>query len=145
MSRRQDRVRFSGLSAGRGADPAVQDLLNGAVENRAALTRKQRRDRQRKRMAYDLDPAVIDAVRRAARTEDTSASQLVNFLLAYALHAYAQGEGELATPLYEGKEGSRSPRFAWNLSVPAAWLESIQALLRNGPKPPSKSRGWGVK
>jgi len=108
---------------GVGIDPAVAQWQAEAATNLAALTAKQRKDRQRVRVKYDLDPAQKAAVETAARTEETSASQLAAFLLAFALREYHAGNAELRSALDAGKTPSRTPHFARNLDAPSAWTE----------------------
>jgi hypothetical protein len=64
MSSKQPSSRIPGLRT----DPKITELLQGAVENRAALTQKQKRDRSRQKATYDLPPALQDAVSAVART-----------------------------------------------------------------------------
>lgn len=124
MSRNQKR--FSGLRQGQ-ADPKIAQLLHDAVENRAALTGKQRRDRARHKATYDLPPAVQAALQQVARREDTSASQIGEFLLAFALDAYRQRNQALMAAL-SARHPARTPRFSFNLEVPATWRAQVVAL-----------------
>ncbi len=113
------------------ADPAIAELLQGAVENRAALTRKQKRDRARSKATYDLPPALQRAVAVVARREDTSSSQVVAMCLAYALAAYLGEEPGLMTGLSQ-RRPARTPRFSWNLEVPEAWQAAVARLSQEG-------------
>ena len=136
------RTRVSGLGVrmnGVSVDPAVNELLKNAVENKAALTAKQRRDRKRQKVTYDMDPAVQSALQHAAKREDTSSSQLAMLLLAFALHAYANKDEALLAAL-DTKTPARTPRFSWNLDIPNGWLETIE----NMQKEPKKRSGWGI-
>lgn len=120
MSKHQSR-RISGLKP----DPAIADLLRSSVENRAALSKKQKLDRKRTKATYDLDPGLQDAFTALAKEWDTSTSQAVALCLAYALHAYDRKEPELLAAL-ETREVTRTPRFSWNLVIPAEWQETVR-------------------
>ena len=110
-------------------DPSVREWLTDAAENPAALTAKQRRDRKRAKATYDLPRDIQEAVRRVAREEDTSASQVVEMLLAFALNAYIRGEESLRGAFWDGKTPARTPRFSWNVEPPDEWLEAIVRFL----------------
>ena len=100
------------------ADPAVTEWQQTAARNRAALTRKQRQDRERVRVRYDVPPWLKEAVEQVAAELDTSISQAGAFLLAWALDAYRRGDGELLSALEGAKEANhRSPRFVYDLRI----------------------------
>jgi len=105
----------------RGLDPAVVDWQKTAATNTAALTSKQRKDRQRVRVKYDLPEELKTRIEEAAQANGTSASQLAAFLLTFAIREYEaetdQGQ-TLREAVEESKEPSRSMRFAWNLRLP---------------------------
>ena len=113
-------------------DPEVREWLREAARNPAAMTAKQRWDSRRQRASYDLPAEIQEAVRAVARQEDTSASQVVEMLLAYALVAYARGEEALRGAFWGGKTPARTPRFSWNLELPEAW-KTVIAALAEGP------------
>ena len=113
------------------ADPAIAELLRGSVENRAALTRKQKRDRARSKATYDLPPGLQRAVAAVARREDTSSSQVVALCLAYALAAYVGEEPGLMAGLSQ-RRPARTPRFSWNLEMPEAWQAAVAGLSQEG-------------
>jgi len=141
MSRKNDKQRVGGFNVRGSADPdALAQLKNSAVPNRAAMTAKQKRDRKRKRVMYDIDPVIKDVVQHIARREDTSASQFVEMLVVYGLRAYLRGDEELqgAMALNE-RERSRTPRFYWNLRVPDEWMLTLEAYLSESQKP----KKWG--
>jgi len=132
MSKRRGK-KYSGL------DPAVASYLTkDAVPNRAAMTAKQRRDRQRTRSVYDVEPVIKTTIEEIARKEDTSASQIGEMLLAYGIRAYLQKDSELMKALAE-RESSRTLRFSWNLRIPEEWLLALEAYLSEARKP----RKWG--
>lgn len=110
-------------------DPGVREWLQEAARNPAAMTAKQRWDSRRQKATYDLPTHIQEAVKAVARKEDTSASQVVEMLLAYALVAYARGEEELKGAFWDNKTPARTPRFSWNLELPEAWRERIVALV----------------
>ena len=110
-------------------DPGVQEWLREAARNPAAMTAKQRWDSRRQRASYDLTTHIQEAVKAVARKEDTSASQVVEMLLAFAMVAYARGDEELRGAFWGSKTPARTPRFSWNLEVPEGWKERIAELI----------------
>ena len=142
MSRKKDkRISFSGLDI-KGLDSDVRaTLLQGAVTNKAALTAKQRRDRQRTRVRYDISPTVKAAVEQIAKKEDTSASQIGEMLLAYGLLAYLRREDDLMQAMsVNTRKRSRTPRFYWDMELPQEWLLALEAYLTEAKKP----QKWGA-
>jgi len=135
MSKRRGRKKYSGL------DPAVAGYLKrDAIENKAALTPKQRRDRKRKRVMYDIDPIVKDVVQLLAKREDTPASQFVEMLIVYGIRAYFRGDEELQEALaLEERSRANTLRFSWNLHLPEEWFLALEAYLAEAQKP----RKWG--
>ena len=135
MSKRRQRKKYSGL------DPVVAGYLKkDAVENKAALTPKQKRDRKRKRVMYDIDPTIKEVVQHLAKREDTSASQLVELLIVYGIRAYLRGDAELQEALaLETRTHANTLRFNWNLHIPEEWLLALDAYLAEAQKP----KKWG--
>jgi len=121
---RKHRERKGGLRL----DPEVAKWRREAARNPAAMTAKQRWDSKRQRASYDLSHEIQAAVKAVARKEDTSASQVVEMLLAYALVAYAGDEGGVRGIIWSAKTPARTPRFSWNLEVPEEWRASIVEL-----------------
>jgi hypothetical protein len=123
----EQRKRQGGLRV----DPAVAAFQRKAATNAAALSGKQKRDRKRVRVKYDLDPAIKAAVEQIAGVEheDTSASQVAQVLLAYGVRAYFQ-ERALRDAFYENHWEARTPRFTWNVDVPNEWIEEIKNVKR---------------
>ena len=113
----KDKRRIGGL----GLDPAVAEWRKRAAENKAALTKKQRRDRARSRAHYDLSAELQQALQDVAKQEDTSISQVVEMFLWYALHHYRRGSVELKDAFNDGRRPARTPRFSWNYDPPDAW------------------------
>lgn len=113
-------TRISGLRP----DPAIASLLRTSVENRAALSARQKLDRTRTKATYDLDPVLQEACTALAKEWDTSTSQAVALCLAYALDAYSRKEPALLTAL-DKRERTRTPRFSWNLVIPEKWQEAV--------------------
>jgi hypothetical protein len=101
-------------------DPAVSDFQKNAAPNLAALTRKQRADRLRVRVKYDLPPAMKEAVEEGARQVDTSASQFAMFLLGFALDQLPKNSN-LRKVLHDAKVTTHSIRFSYNLELPDSW------------------------
>jgi hypothetical protein len=141
MARKNDKQRVGGFNVRGSADPdALAQLKNSAVLNRAAMTAKQKRDRKRKRVMYDIDPVIKDVVQHIAKREDTSASQFVELLVAYGLRAYLRGDEELREAMaLDTRVVSRTPRFYWNLRIPEEWMLALEAYLSEAQKP----RKWG--
>jgi NADPH-dependent glutamate synthase beta subunit-like oxidoreductase len=102
-------------------DPAVASMLKGASENRSALTRKQKTDRKRIRVKYDLDPALKGAIEREAKRIGTSASQYAAFLLEFAAKEARAGNAEIIEAVANGKSESATMKFEWNLDSPKSW------------------------
>jgi hypothetical protein len=110
-------------------DPAVESLLSTGrrrrQEARLPLKEKQKLARERKksktrrgrRAVYDLDPALIAAVKEIAAQHRVPASQVAAVLLLQGLTALEAGELDLEAL----KEPSDSPRFEWNLDL--SWAE----------------------
>ncbi len=124
MSRRKKGERRKGLRL----DPRIQELLEDASENRAALSRKQKRDRQRTKATYDLSPDVQAVIQQIARLEDTSASQVVEWLLTYAAVQYLDGDARLMEG-FRIKELSRTPRFSYNMQPPEEYKVAMMRVL----------------
>ncbi len=145
MANKPKQQRQSGLdvvlSKGQRLDPSIKQLMKTAVKNKAALTAKQRRDRKRKRATYDVDPAIHQALQRIAKHEDTSASQVAEFLIAVGLLEYAKGNDDLLSALLDGRSLAHTMRFSWNLSIPEAWLQIIKNIQKQEAKKPT---GWGI-
>ena len=80
-------------------DPTVAAFQRGAATNVAALSRKQLADRARVRVKADLPVEVKQAVAAEAERLETSESQVVAFLLAWALHELHTGNPELVEAL----------------------------------------------
>ncbi len=110
-------------------DKRTEEWLKKASSNPGALTAKQRRERQRVRVMYDLPPEVKQAIERVAVEQKTSASQAAALLLTWALLQYV-GRGmaarEIDDAFYEGHEPSRTPRFEWNVEIPEDWIAIIR-------------------
>ena len=134
-TKRSSSTRISGLRP----DPKISELLQGSVENRAALTKKQKRDRSRQKATYDLSPGLQDAVSAVAQREDTSSSQIVALCLAYALDAYVRKDPTLTAGMAE-RTHAATPRFSWNLHTPSAWTAAVESLAAETLPP-----GWRRK
>jgi hypothetical protein len=135
MSSKQPSSRIPGLRT----DPKITELLQGAVENRAALTQKQKRDRSRQKATYDLPPTLQDAISAVAKREDTSSSQIVSIFLSYALDAYVRKDAALVAGMAE-RTHAATPRFSWNLHTPPAWTAAVESLAAERLPP-----GWRKK
>lgn len=126
MAKKGTRTRVGGL---RGAllDPAVQEWLDTAVENKAALTPKQLRDRARTRATYDLPVEIIQTVDAVAKSEQCSTSGLVAVLLLYGLKLYSSKH--LVIP-DEYIHYSRSPRYEKVLRIPESDMDFLRTFLQ---------------
>jgi hypothetical protein len=138
----KNKQRVGGFNMRGSVDPAaLAQLKDSSVPNRAAMTAKQKRDRKRKRVMYDIDPVIKDVVQHIAKREDTSASQFVEMLVAYGLRTYLRGDEELLGAMaLSDRERSRTPRFYWNLRIPAEWMLALEAYLSEAQKP----KKWGA-
>jgi len=103
-------------------DPAVAAFQQSAATNVAALSRKQLADRARVRVKADLPVEVKQAVAAEAARLETSESQVVAFLLAWALHELRTGNTELVEALETARVYSRALRFLYDLQIPDAFL-----------------------
>jgi hypothetical protein len=128
------RARQGGAEKIGNLDPATGAWLRKGAQNRAALSRKQKRERERVRARYDMDPEVKSAVEAIAGREGvlSSASQTGGVLLAWAVREFARGNAEIREAFYEGGYPARTPQFERNLEIPEDWIEEIAAFLRNG-------------
>jgi hypothetical protein len=114
-------------------DPKVAQLLEESVENRAALTKRQRRDRSRTKATYDISPDVQALVQKISAMEESSTSQVVEWLLTFACNEYLQANPEVIIG-FRKKEISRTPRFTYNLLTPEApKLEAMRLLQLKQP------------
>ena len=107
-------------------DPAVAEWQQGAATNVAALTKKERRDRERVRVKADLPVEVKTAVERVAGEVETSESQIVAFLVAWGLKRLRDGDRELVAALEGAKTWAKALRFKHDLSIPNNWLEEAE-------------------
>lgn len=82
-------------------DPKVAQLLEDSVENRAAQTKKQRRDRIRTKATYDLSPDAQALVQKITALEESSASQVVEWLLVFACNEYLRANPEVLVGFQE--------------------------------------------
>lgn len=103
-------------------DPAVEKWQEEAALNLAALSKKQRRDRDRVRVKYDILPEMKAAIEAEAKEIDTSASQVAAFLLAWALNEYAAGNSDLRQALRDARMTARTLKFSYNLTIPEGWV-----------------------
>lgn len=103
-------------------DPGVAAWQQDAAINRTALSRKQVADRGRVRIKSDIPEAVKAGIVAQADRLQTSESQVVAFLLAWALHELAEGNGELDEALVQSRRWARALRFLYDLEIPAELL-----------------------
>lgn len=107
---------------GLGVDPAVSSWQQGARTNKAALSKKAKRDRQRIRVEMDLPPELKARLVECAQELETSGSQCMAFLLAWALHELHTGNAELKSELEQAKTWAKALRFNFDLEIPEDWL-----------------------
>ena len=139
MRNKQRNASFSGLDV-QGLDVDVREtLMKGAVQNKSALTAKQRWDRKRHRRTFDLNTAVIEALRVIAEEEKVSMSRLANFLLAWAILEYARNP-EFVQVLDAHKRPVYTSQFDWVPEIPEAWLDEI----RTSVEALKRRKNWGV-
>lgn len=117
--------RIGGLNGNGRVDPAVADWMRTAAVNHAALTRKQRKDRRRCRLLLDVPEALKEAAKREADNQDSSVSQVVAFLLAFALAELRGGNRALTDAMYEAKRPARTLQFSWELEIPEEWAHLL--------------------
>jgi hypothetical protein len=118
-------VRVGGLRV----DPATAQWQSQAALNSAALTKKQRADRQRTRGRYDLPEWLKVAVEAVAEEQETSASQMASFLIAWALRDYLGDDQEMLDAILGGKSRARTLRFESNLDIPRHLVTEIKAAI----------------
>ena len=131
--------RVGGFGVRGSADPdTLAQMRDSAVRNKAALTAKQRRDMQRKRATYDMEPVVKSVIEQIAKREETSASQIAEMFLAFAVRAYLRKDPELLEALEE-RTRANTPRFQFDLHLPEEWLLALEAYFSEARKP----KKWG--
>jgi hypothetical protein len=106
-------------------DPGVAEWQKGAATNLSSLSKKQRLDRARVRVKYDMPPELKELIESEAKKVGTSASQMASLLLLWAAKEYRQGNGELQEAIDEGRSIARTMRFEWNVALPDEWLKLI--------------------
>ena len=123
-------------------DPAVADLLAGMEQRQseAALPRREREKKARERAkiearrdqraTYDLPPGIRQQIKNLAEEQRVPASQVVTLALGLFLRDLAAGQVDI----HSLKRPSRSPRYDWNLDIPADLIPTI-------PKPKKTPRG----
>jgi len=112
-------------------DPETKAWMDDAAENTSALTKKQKKDRQRVRLRIDCEryPWLKDAIEAAAEHHDTSASQMAAFLMAWGLRLWMQSDAELIDELLSNLKPSKTLRFDRNLDMPREVARAIRAGL----------------
>jgi acyl-CoA reductase-like NAD-dependent aldehyde dehydrogenase len=112
-------------------DPQTKEWMDSAAENTAALTKKQKKDRQRVRLRIDCEryPWLKDAVEAAAEHHSTSASQMAAFLLAWGMRLWMEDNADLLDELLSNLNESKTLRFDRNLDIPRAVERAIRAGL----------------
>jgi len=106
---------------GTNIDPDLAKWQKEAAENRAALSRKQVKDRARVRVKYDLPPLLKTAIEAEAKGWGTSASQLAAFLLAWAMREYNAHNDGLRQAIREARTPTKTLRFTYDLAIPDEW------------------------
>jgi len=101
-------------------DPAVVEFQKRAAQNPQTVTRKQRQDRKRVRVNFDVPLELKAALEKIAdmEHEDTSMAQVAALLLSWATRAYIEEERFLA----------RTPKFAYNIDVPQRFIETLRTF-----------------
>ena len=106
----------------RGLDPAVVAWQERAATNEAALSKKQRYDRERVRVRLDVPPEVLEGLAREAQHLETSQTQLGAFLLAWALFRLHSGDADLAQVLEANRAWSKAINVKYDLVLPESVL-----------------------
>jgi hypothetical protein len=115
---------FRGAPAIMNVGRAFSTPVEPGMDASDRLKRKQIREREKiqkrkpNRVTYDLPPRIKEAVRELAEEQRVPASQLVAIALARFLRDVEKGELDLA----RFKQPSQSPRYDWNLVLPASWI-----------------------
>jgi len=91
---------------------------------------KREKELARVRVKYDLDPDLKGMVERIARQEDTSASQMAQLLLGWAVGMYAKEDAKLLASIQYSKVPAKTNRFGWNMRIPRRWGELFARFLR---------------
>jgi len=112
-------------------DPAVAAWQKQAATNTAALTKKQRADRVRVRVKYDLDQKLKDVIEAEAKKADTSASQMAAFLLSYAVYQLKH-DPSIRAAISESTSPSSTMRFGFNLDAPENWANDYNGDIQRG-------------
>jgi hypothetical protein len=112
--------RKGGLTGG--MDPGVAAWQRGAATNEAALSRRQRYDRERVRVRVDAPQAVAAGLEREAATWETSQTQLGAFLLAWSLHQLHSGNALLEAAVTAGRVWSKAINVKYDMVIPEAVL-----------------------
>lgn len=121
MTKRQ---RVGGMKA----DPEVQSWADQAAPNLAAMSKKEQAEAKRVRVYYDVPRWLKEAGERAAEREQTTASQMGAFLLAWAQQQYWAQDEALLEALENSKQPSPSLRIDWNVDIPV----EIQRAVTDG-------------
>jgi len=124
MAGRNGNERRGGLQL----DPAVEEWRAEAADNPARLTKKQREDRARTRVRYDVPAWLKAAVEDVAAGQETSASQAAALLLAWSLKLYRDRDPALLDAFFDNRKPSRTLRFEYNVNIPRA----IETEIKNG-------------
>lgn len=112
-------------------DPAVLEWQQQAASNPATLTRKQRADRQRIRVKYDMPIALKIALRQIGEREGTSASQAASALLCWAAEQYIAGH-EQARACFAEKSPARTMQFDWNIEISERRVSVLESFRHDG-------------
>ncbi len=111
-------------------DPAVVEFQKRAAQNPQTVTRKQRQDRKRVRVNFDVPLELKAALEKIAdmEHEDTSMAQVAALLLSWATRAYIAGEPEVRALFEEERFLARTPKFAYNIDVPQRFIETLRTF-----------------
>lgn len=105
-------------------DPAVAAWQARAATNEAALTNKQRTDRERIRVRLDVPAALAAGLANEAAALETSQSQLGAFLLAWGLQRLHSGDAALTAAVEAARQHSHAINVGYDLVIPDAVLAS---------------------
>ena len=100
----------------------MSETILSAESRKQAREKEKIRARKAQRVTYDLPPQLRTRIKELAEEQCLPASQLVTLALLRFLQDYAANKVSLGNY----KQPSRSPRYAWNLQMPADLLALLK-------------------
>ena len=127
MAKKRERV-----GGARRADPDTEAWSDRATPNLAAMSRKQRYDRERIRVRIDTDEVVKQLLAQVSAEQGTSSNQLGSLLMAWGLLQFVQGNEELLSIVSESRRTSRNMRVDFDIIIPDEILTELERTLGSG-------------